>query len=35
MRRAGFGARRDELENYVARGYEAMVEELVDPQFNL
>lgn len=32
MRRAGFGATRDELENYVARGYEATVEELVDPE---
>ena len=31
MRRAGFGATRDELEERVARGYEATVEELVDP----
>ena len=29
MRRAGFGATRDELEEYVARGYEATVEELL------
>jgi hypothetical protein len=29
MRRAGFGATRDELEAYVARGYEATVEELL------
>src|SRR5215813_3802032 len=35
MRRAGFGATRDELEEYVAKGYETVVEELllpVDPQ---
>ena len=31
MRRAGFGATRDELEAYVARGYEATVEELLHP----
>ena len=31
MRRAGFGATRDELEERVAKGYEATVEELVDP----
>ncbi len=31
MRRAGFGAARDELEAYAAKGYEATVEELVDP----
>ena len=31
MRRAGFGATRDELEEYVAKGYEAVVEELLDP----
>ncbi len=31
MRRAGFGAPRDELEARVARGYEATVEELVNP----
>ena len=31
MRRAGFGARRDELEAYAARGYEAVVEELLHP----
>ncbi len=36
MRRAGFGASRDELEERVANGYEATVEELVDPDtFNL
>ena len=36
MRRAGFGATRDELKAYAARGYEATVEELLeptDPQF--
>ena len=32
MRRAGFGAARDELEAYVAKGYEATVEELVHPE---
>ena len=31
MRRAGFGATRDELEEYVAKGYEATVEELLHP----
>ena len=31
MRRAGFGATRDELERYVAQGYEAVVEELLHP----
>ena len=32
IRRAGFGAPRDELEAYVARGYEQTVEELVHPE---
>ena len=32
MRRAGFGAPRDELEDRVARGYEATVEELLHPE---
>ena len=31
LRRAGFGATRDELETYVDRGYEAVVEELLHP----
>ena len=31
MRRAGFGANREELEGRVAKGYEATVEELLDP----
>ena len=31
MRRAGFGASRDELERRVAQGYESAVEELLDP----
>ncbi len=31
MRRAGFGATLEELEGYVAKGYEATVEELIDP----
>ena len=32
MRRAGFGATRDELERYVSKGYEATVEELLHPE---
>ncbi len=32
MRRAGFGAGRDELEQRVAKGYEATVEELLHPE---
>ena len=32
MRRAGFGATRDELERSTAAGYEATVEELVHPE---
>ena len=32
LRRAGFGANRDELENYVAKRYEATVEELLHPE---
>ena len=32
MRRAGFGAARDELEAYAAKGYEATVEELLYPE---
>ena len=32
MRRAGFGATRDELEERVAKGYEATVEELLYPR---
>ena len=36
MRRAGFGASRDDLEERVAKGYQATVEELVDPdRFNV
>ena len=31
MRRAGFGATRDELEENVQKGYEAVVEELLTP----
>ena len=33
MRRAGFGAARDELEARVARGYQATVDELLHPEF--
>ncbi len=32
MRRAGFGARRDELESLVVKGYEETVEELLNPE---
>ena len=32
MRRAGFGAARDELEKYAAKGYEATVEKLLHPE---
>ena len=32
MRRAGFGCPRDELEALAARGYEEVVEDLVDPE---
>ena len=34
MRRAGFGATYDELEARAAKGYEATVEELIDPDAN-
>ena len=32
MRRAGFGAPRAELEERLEKGYEATVDELVDPR---
>ena len=32
LRRAGFGANRDQLETYAAKGYEATVEELLHPE---
>ena len=32
MRRAGFGATREELEERAAKGYEATVEELLDAE---
>ena len=32
LRRAGFGARRDELDRYCAQGYEATMEELLHPE---
>ena len=35
MRRAGFGANPEELERRVAQGYEATVEELLDPSESL
>ena len=31
MRRAGFGATRDQLDFYAAQGYEATAEELLNP----
>ena len=35
LRRAGFGAPRDELEDHCAKGYEAAVEELIYPEIQL
>ena len=35
MRRAGFGATREELDQYVAKGYDATVEELINPPDNM
>ena len=35
LRRAGFGSTQEELEYYTAKGYEATVEELVNPPDNL
>ena len=32
LRRAGFGANREELGSYAARGYESTVEELLNPR---
>ena len=32
MRRAGFGATRDELEDYAARSYESVVDDLTNPE---
>jgi hypothetical protein len=32
MRRAGFGATREELEAYAAKGYEEVVEDLIHPE---
>ena len=31
LRRAGFGATRQELEGYLAKGYEAVVDDLLNP----
>ena len=33
LRRAGFGATRDQLDEYVGKGYEATVEELLHPEY--
>ena len=35
MRRAGFGATYEELERRVSAGYEATVDELLNPKANL
>ncbi|HIM49492.1 MAG: hypothetical protein CL755_14440 [Chloroflexi bacterium] len=35
MRRAGFGATHEELDQYVAKGYDATVEELINPPDNM
>jgi len=35
MRRAGFGATREELDRYAAKGYDATVEELINPPDNM
>jgi len=35
MRRAGFGATHEELDRYVAKGYDATVEELINPPDNM
>ena len=32
MRRAGFGATYEELEEYAAKGYESVVDELLSPK---
>ena len=32
MRRAGFGATREELEELSARSYESLVDDLIDPE---
>ena len=32
LRRAGFGATRDELEEYAAKGYAAVVDDLLHPE---
>ncbi len=32
LRRAGFGARRDELEVYAARGYDGVIDDLLNPE---
>jgi uncharacterized protein (DUF1800 family) len=33
LRRAGFGATRDQIDRYVAQGYDATVDELLNPQY--
>ncbi len=33
LRRAGFGATRDQIDGYLAKGYEATVEELLHPEY--
>ena len=34
LRRAGFGATRDQIDEYVAKGYDETVEELLHPEFS-
>ncbi len=34
LRRAGFGATRDQIEEYVAKGYDETVEELLHPEYS-
>ncbi len=34
LRRAGFGATRDQIDHYVAKGYDETVEELLHPEFS-
>ena len=33
LRRAGFGATRDQLDEYVDKGYDQIVEELLSPEY--
>ena len=33
LRRAGFGATRDQIDSYLAKGYDETVEELLHPEY--